>query len=53
MTTSTIEIPSNFAPGILANATAFFAELDGYTTTIIGILLGILVVEILISSFRK
>jgi len=53
MSTSTIQLPTSFVSDMIAQATALLSNLNGYLTTIIGILLAILVIEILIGAFRK
>ena len=45
---SLITLPTNFTSDILGNASTIIADLGGYTTTIIGILLGVLVITFLI-----
>lgn len=51
--TSTIQLPPNFVSDFLAQANALITSLGGYTTVIVGTLLGIVVIEILIGAFRK
>jgi len=51
--TSSIQLPADFNANILSQATAFLSNLSGYLTLIIGILLGLVAVEIIIGVIRR
>lgn len=48
-----IAIPSNFVPDIIANVGVVISDLSGYTTLLIGVILGVVIIEILIGAVRK
>lgn len=48
-----IPIPSNFVPNIISNVGEVISDLSGYTTLLIGVILGVVVIEILIGALRK
>jgi fructose-specific phosphotransferase system IIC component len=50
--TATIQFPTNFTSDILSQATALLNSLSGYMTLIIGVLLGLVVVEFVIGAIR-
>ena len=47
-----ITLPSGFTSDITANASSLFTDLSPYTTLILGVLLGIVVITILIKTIR-
>jgi len=51
--TSTIQLPATFVADVLSKATDTLSNLSGYITLLLGVLLGVLVVEILIHTLRK
>ncbi len=51
--TSTIQLPTGFVVDVLSNTTSFLSNFSGYTTLIISVLLGVVVIEILIGAIRK
>lgn len=51
--TSSIQLPAGFSASVLSTATDTLSNLGGYITLILGVLLGVLVVEILIHTLRK
>lgn len=53
MSTSTIQLPTDFIANVLAQATALLGNLGGYIALIVGVLLAVLVIEILIGAIKK
>lgn len=51
--TSSIQLPANFTSDVLSQATDFLGNLSGYLTLVIGVILGVVVIEILIHALRK
>ena len=50
---SIIELPTNFNSQISANASTIVSDLAPFTTLVIGVLLGVLVIGILIHFIKK
>lgn len=50
--TNTIQLPANFTADILAQATALLTSLNGLVTLIMGVLLGLVVIEFVIGAIR-
>ena len=48
-----IPIPTNFVADIISNMGQVISDLSGYTTLLIGVILGVVVIEILIGALRK
>ena len=48
-----IPIPQSFVPNIISNVGEVISDLSGYTTLLIGVILGVVVIEILIGALRK
>jgi len=50
---SLIPLPANFTAQIVDNATSILGDLSPYATLIIGVLLGVVLLEILINAIRR
>jgi hypothetical protein len=50
---SLIPLPTNFISQITTNTTDIIADLSPFATLIIGVLLGVVLLEILIHAIRK
>jgi len=48
-----IPIPTSFVSDIISNMGQVISDLSGYTTLLIGVILGVVVIEILIGALRK
>jgi len=48
-----ISLPTDFNANITANATSIMSDLSDYTTLIIGVFLGVLVIGLLIHFIKK
>ena len=48
-----IAIPANFVSDIISNMGQVISDLSGYTTLLIGVILGVVIIEILIGAVRK
>jgi len=53
MLTPIIALPSDFSTNITGNASQIFIDLAPYTTLIIGVFLGVMVVGIIIHYIKK
>lgn len=53
MSTSSIQLPPNFNSDILTQATTLLSNFSGYITLIIGIILGVVIIEILIAAIKR
>ena len=53
MSTSSIQLPTDFISGILTQTTTMLSNFSGYITLIVGILLAVVVIEIIIGAIRK
>lgn len=51
--TSSIALPSGFGGDILAQATATLEGLNSYTVTILGVVIGVVIIEVIIGAIRK
>lgn len=48
-----ITIPGTFVSDIIDNVGEVISDLSGYTTLLIGVILGVVIIEILIGAVRK
>ena len=53
MPTSTVSLPPNFMDYVWANVNSLFTGLNQPITAIVGIILGVVVLEILIGALKK
>jgi len=53
MSTSTIQLPSGFTSGIIAQVTALFGNFSDVVTLILGVLLTAIIIDIIVGSLRR
>jgi len=51
-TSTMIQLPDNFVTNMMASASSLFTNFSGLITAIVGVLLGVVVIELIIGAIR-